>query len=431
MVGDGGRKGSSSPLLESSSSSSSSAAGSASSIQTIGNILVSIVGTGVLGLPFAFKVAGWLAGAVGVVVTGVATYYCMLILVQCRDKLASQEESADVKTYGDLGSKCMGKAGRYLTEFLITISQCGGAVAYLVFIGQNLSSIFEGHRLTFASFIFLLVPLQIALSWINTLSALAPFSIFADVCNVVAMGFVVKEDIQQALGGQFSFGDRKAISPDIRGLPFAGGMAVFCFEGFGMTLALEASMKERRTFRKVLAQAFSGIILVYVMFGFFGYMAYGDETADIVTLNLPRAWTTVAVQIGLCLGLAFTFPIMLHPINEILEDKVKSTECFQKLLGDELSGSERKMGKCVVYALRSAVVLGLGALASCVPGFGVFASLVGSTVCALLSFVLPASFHLLLLGPSLRLWQKALDVCILICGLLFAVYGTYNTVAGV
>ncbi|KAI6673938.1 hypothetical protein NL676_001844 [Syzygium grande] len=92
-------------------------------------------------------------------------------------------------------------------------------------------------------------------------------------------------------------------------------MAVFCFEGFGMTLALEASMKERRTFQKVLAQSFTGIILVYVMFGFFGYMAYGDQTEEIVTLNLPRAWTTVGVQgIGcfglLCAGMkeSLTFP---------------------------------------------------------------------------------------------------------------------------
>lgn len=42
---------------------------------------MSIVGTGVLGLPFAFKIAGWLAGSIGVVVAGVSTYYCMIILV--------------------------------------------------------------------------------------------------------------------------------------------------------------------------------------------------------------------------------------------------------------------------------------------------------------------------------------------------------------
>ncbi|XVF07462.1 hypothetical protein REPUB_Repub06bG0141000 [Reevesia pubescens] len=79
---------------------------------------------------------------------------------------------------------------------------------------------------------------------------------FADICNVLALGFVVKEDIQQAIGGDFSFRDRKAITDNLGGLPFAGGMAVFCFEGFGMTLALEASMKERRRSPKVLANGF-------------------------------------------------------------------------------------------------------------------------------------------------------------------------------
>lgn len=192
----------------------------------------------------------------------------------------------------------MGKAGRFLTEFLIFTSQCGGSVAYLVFIGQNLFSIFKSYTsLTYRSFIFLAVPVQIVLSWINSLSALAPFSIFADICNVLAMTLVVKEDVQKILGGEFSFSDRKAVSSNIRGLPFAGGMAVFCFEGFGMTFALESSMRERGRFSKLLAQAFTGITLVYVTFGFFGFMAYGDDTKDIVTLNLPKDWSSIAVQV--------------------------------------------------------------------------------------------------------------------------------------
>ncbi|KAL4272333.1 hypothetical protein GQ457_13G011900 [Hibiscus cannabinus] len=405
--------------------------GSASKFQTIGNIIVSIVGTGVLGLPFAFRIAGWLAGSLGVLVAGFATFYCMLLLVQCRDKLASEKEVQETITYGDLGYKCIGKPGRYMTEFLIFISQCGGSVAYLVFIGQNLASLFKGQMFSVASFIFLLVPIEIALSWIGSLAAFAPFSIFADICNVLAMGFVIKADIERASRGDFSFRDRKAITDNLGGLPFAGGMAVFCFEGFGMTLALEASMKERKTFPKVLGMAFAWITLVYVLFGTFGYMAYGDETKDIITLNLPKNWTAIAVQIGLCLGLVFTFPIMVHPVNEILEGKLKKNRWFQKLNNNDAEISVTGAGKVGMYISRAALVISLAALASYVPGFGVFASLVGSTVCALISFVLPASFHLTLMGSSLRVWQKALDCLILLCGLLFAAYGTYNTIVGV
>ncbi|CAN6303069.1 unnamed protein product [Urochloa humidicola] len=59
--------------------------------QTIGNIVVSIVGTGVLGQPYAFRNAGWLAGALAVAGAGAATFYCMLLLLECRDKLREQE----------------------------------------------------------------------------------------------------------------------------------------------------------------------------------------------------------------------------------------------------------------------------------------------------------------------------------------------------
>ena len=53
----------------------------ASKLQTLGNIIVTVVGTGVLGLPFAFRIAGWVAGSLGVAIVGISTYYCMLLLV--------------------------------------------------------------------------------------------------------------------------------------------------------------------------------------------------------------------------------------------------------------------------------------------------------------------------------------------------------------
>ncbi|XP_042510450.1 amino acid transporter ANT1-like [Macadamia integrifolia] len=409
------------PLLKSSTT------GSATWGQTLGNIIVVIIGTGVLGLPYAFRVAGWLAGGLGVIIASISIYYCMLLLVQCRDTLSSSSSSSDdesdeVHTYGDLGFKAFGKMGRYLTEFLIVLSQFGGAVAYLIFIGHNLSSRFRTHHISSSSFIFLLVPMEIALSWFRSLSALAPFSIFADICNALAMAIVVKQDLQLFDG----LSERKTIT-SLAALPFAAGVAVFCYEGFGMTLALEASMSERRRFPWVLAIAFSGITLVYVLFGFFGYLAFGERTRDIITLNLPNDWSSTAVKIGLCVGLTFTFPIMMHPINEIIEGKLKQREWFQKLcLNNNSSRGGRARERFFVYVSRAFVVLVAAVVASSVPGFGVFVSMVGSTVSAMLSFVLPTTFHLMFCGSCMRLWQRVLDICILSCGLAFAAYGTYN-----
>lgn len=228
--------------------------------------------------------------------------------VQCRDRIEEDsEELIHIKSYGELGAQAFGTTGRYLTELLVLVSQAGGAIAYLVFIGQNLSSIFlttgiNHHWISPPIFIFLLLlPLEIALCFIRSLSSLAPFSAFADVCNVLAMAIVIKEDFQ--LFKRFSR-SRRAFNGAF-GLPFAAGVAVFCFEGFSMTLALESSMAERGKFRRVLSLAFLGITLAYICFGIFGYLAYGDETKDIITLNLPNNWSAITVKVNLSHYLKF------------------------------------------------------------------------------------------------------------------------------
>jgi len=343
--------------------------------------------------------------------------------VDCRDKLEEDEPEECCQgcyTYGDLGERCFGTIGRCLTEILILVSQAGGSVAYLIFIGQNLHSIFS-QLMSPAGFIFaILLPVQIALSFIRSLPSLSPFSIFADVCNVLAMAIVIKEDLQLF---DHPFASRTAFN-GLWAVPFTFGVAVFCFEGFSMTLALEASMAERRKFRRVLSQALAAIITVYVCFGVCGYLAYGDATKDIITLNLPNNWTSVAVKVGLCIALAFTFPVMMHPIHEIVETRFRSSGCFQKL-SHNVPGAEW-LG---LHSSRVLVVAILTVVASFIPAFGSFISFVGSTMCALLSFVLPAVFHLNIVGSSMSLWRRVLDYAILLFGLGFAGYGLVSALS--
>lgn len=116
---------------------------------------------------------------------------------------------------------------------------------------------------------------------------------------------------------------------------------------------------------------------------------------------------------------------MMHPIHEIVEAKVQSNRFFQNICrnwhGAEYVGMQ--ISRFFAVGLLSLV-------ASLIPGFGSFISFVGSTVCALLSFVLPAMFHLTFLGSSIGLFRKSVDYCILLIGLVFATYGTYSVIVG-
>ena len=123
-------------------------------------------------------------------------------------------------------------------------------------------------------------------------------------------------------------------------------------------------------------------------------------------------------QVVLCVALALTFPIMMHPIHEIVEARLRKR-----------NGGGGVLEQAALHASRVAVVAALSAAACFVPAFGSFASFVGSTVCALLSFVLPALFHLRVAGAGAGAARRAADWGVLLFGLAFAAHGLYAAVA--
>lgn len=115
----------------------------------------------------------------------------------------------------------------------------------------------------------------------------------------------------------------------------------------------------------------------------------------------------------------------VHPIQEIAERKLSPSVWFQK----DWCKSEAK-DWLVSQVARILVVVVLALLATSAPGFARLMSLMGSIVVALLAFVLPAAFHLKLMGSSLKLWRRAISYLILLAGFAFALHGAYDAISG-
>lgn len=171
-------------------------------------------------------------------------------------------------------------------------------------------------------------------------------------------------------------------------------------------MELEAKYKDK--FGRALGLAMGLISIMYGAFGLLGYMAYGDETKDIITTNLGTGWVSTLVQLGLAINLFFTFPLMMHPVYEVIERRLCSSS----------------------YSIwvRWSTVLVVTLVALLVPNFADFLSLVGSSVCVVLGFVLPSLFHLQAFKEELSVGRKVVDVVIFIIGVVIAVTGTWTAV---
>ncbi|CAM8920659.1 unnamed protein product [Rhodiola kirilowii] len=373
-----------------------------SNLKTFANVFIAIVGAGVLGLPYAFKITGWVTSILIIVPVAALTYHCMMLLVSTRRKL-EQEKAEKITSFGDLGFAVCGLFGRAAVDFMIVFSQAGFCVGYLIFIGNSLANLYYNLMLENPKtvFIWACFPFQLALNSISTLTHLAPLSIFADVVDLAAMGMVMVEDVSVFLQ------TKSPVHPygDLSTFLYGVGVAVYAFEGIGMVLPLESEMKKKQSFGTILALSMSFITLMYASFGLLGYFAFGENTKDIITANLGKGLISSSVQLGLCVNLFFTFPLMMNPVYEVVERRFsRGRYCL---------------------GLRWGLVTGVSLVAVLIPNFADFLSLVGSSFGCALAFVLPALFHMMVFWEEVGVMGLAYDGLIVLLGVLFGVSGTF------
>lgn len=136
--------------------------------------------------------------------------------------------------------------------------------------------------------IALLLPL-ILMAWVRNLKYLAPFSMIANIFMGLGLGITF-----YYLVGTGELKTDKItemlIKPPGEWAEFFS-LSIFAMEAIGVVMPLENAMKTPRSMLGlcgVLNKGMSGVTLVYILLGFLGYLRYGEEVKDSITLNLDE-----------------------------------------------------------------------------------------------------------------------------------------------
>ncbi|PIA46707.1 hypothetical protein AQUCO_01500326v1 [Aquilegia coerulea] len=344
--------------------------------KTFANVFIAIVGAGVLGLPYTFKKTGWLLGVIMLLFVAFLTYHCMMLLIYTRRKLESRKESLRINSFGDLGFAVCGSIGRFAVDSMIVLSQAGFCVGYLIFIANTLVFLFNSSSSSSSSVSVYYQSQRIL--------GIKPKTLYIWSCFPFQLGL-----------------------NSIPTLTHLAPLSIFA-DFMGMALPLESETEDKGRFGKVLGLSMGFISFIYAAFGVLGYFAFGAETKDIITTNFGKGLVSYVVQLALCINLFFTFPLMMNPVYEV----------FERRFSD---------GRYSLW-LRWILVLGVSVVALMVPNFADFMSLVGSSVCSVLGFVLPALFHLMAFKDEIERKAKFLDVAIMFFGLVLGVSGTWSSI---
>ena len=374
-------------------------------------LLKSFVGTGVLFLPRAFLSGGMLFSSL--VLLGIAglSYFCFILLTATRLKVEA--------SFGDIGGILYGKWMRSAILFSIVLSQLGFVSAYTVFTAENLQAfvLAVSNCRSFIDIKFMVL-LQLViflpLSLIRDISKLGFTALIADAFILLGLLYLYYYDIYTIASDSFKL-DITLFNPSSWTLLI--GTAIFTFEGVGLIIPIQESMRHPQKFPFVLGLVMVIITVLFTSIGALSYTAYGSKTKTVVILNLPQDDKMVnGVQFLYSLAILLSTPLQLFPAIRIMEN-----ELFSK------SGKYNPYIKWQKNVFRFILVMVCALVAWGGAGdLDKFVSLVGSFACVPLVYIYPPLLHLKAVAKTR--WERTLDYIVCVFGVVGCAYTTVLTI---
>ncbi|KAI9841196.1 MAG: neutral amino acid transporter [Sclerophora amabilis] len=377
-------------------------------------LLKSFVGTGVLFLPKAFLNGGMLFSNIILLFVAALSYHCFVLLVNTRLKLG--------KSFGDMGGQTYGKYMRFIILFSVVISQIGFAAAYIVFTSENLQAFIlaVSKCRTFIDIKYMILMQLIIfmpLSLTRNINKLTTIAYIAEVFIALGLIYLYYYDIFTIAVRNHGLAD--IVNFNSQDWTLFIGTAIFTFEGIGLIIPIQESMKKPSQFPRVLGIVMLIISILFISAGALSYAAYGSNTKTVVILNLPQDDKFVnGVQFIYSLAILLSTPLQLFPAIRILE-----TEFFTR------SGKYNPYIKWQKNLFRFCFVL----FTTCIAWGGAgdldkFVAVVGSFACVPLVYVYPPMLHYKAVARTTS--ERGRDIALVVFGIVVMFYTTTLTLIG-
>ncbi|KAK5082049.1 hypothetical protein LTR05_007191 [Lithohypha guttulata] len=391
------------------------AQGDAGTTKTFFTLLKAFIGTGIMFLPKAFNNGGIVFSSMALVAVSLISMLAFHLLLQCRRQIGGGG-------YGEIGEAVGGSKMRGIILGSITLSQLGFVCAGIVFVAQNLYSFVSAISKQSESPIHtnVLIALQllviIPLSFIRNISKLGPAALLADVFILIGLVYIYWYDIG-TLAQQGIHESVVLFNPSHYTLTI--GSCIFTFEGIGLILPIQSSMRNPARFEPLLGIVMLLITIIFTSVGALCYATFGIDTKIEVINNFPQSSKLVnAVQFLYSVAVLVGNPVQLFPAIRILENRM-----FRKATPGSKS-TATKWKKNAFRALLAVFCGGIGILGA--SDLDRFVALIGSVACVPLVYIYPPLLHYW--GVADKKWTRAGDLLFVVLGVGACVYTTVVTV---
>ena len=194
------------------------------------------------------------------------------------------------------------------------------------------------------------------------------------------------------------------------------GFVIYAFEGIGVVMPIMSQAQEPDQFLRMLVSAIVTLTGIYIVFGSICYLAFGDSLTIIVTEMMPPGLISSAVKVLFCVNLIFSYSIIIHPTNAIIEGWL-----FKDMKSRQALKWSKNLSRALVCIVAACIAISLEG------NLDKFLGILGALLCGPLAMTIPAALHLKVLAKSFG--AKLIDCVLLVISLCVLVFCTSKSIA--
>ncbi|XP_032520560.2 putative sodium-coupled neutral amino acid transporter 10 [Danaus plexippus] len=377
----------------------------------------SIIGVGILAMPFCFQQCGIILATLILILMGLVSRLCCYFLL--KSAIITRR-----RNYEFLAFHIFGSVGKTAIELGIIGFLMGTCVAYFVVVGdlgpQIIAKIFNINQSdTLRTSIMVIVSLVCVLPLgllrnVDSLSNVSAATIAFYFCLVIK---VIAEATSEMISSDWTSRIELWKPAGVLQCVPIFSMALFCqtqlfeiFESWPMASLDKMCM--------VTKNAINICSAVYFTLGVFGYIAFGSkEISGNILVSLSPTMASDVIKLGFVMSLAFSFPLIIFPCRESL---------YSFFYRTAMSGDRSAMSVRSHRVLTAVIVGGSLCCGVALPAVERVLGLLGSSAGTLVCLVFPAALYSNLCRREKG--EKIAARLVVALGLMVLVLGSYANI---
>ncbi|XP_064648344.1 putative sodium-coupled neutral amino acid transporter 11 [Lineus longissimus] len=379
------------------------------------NTANSIIGSGMIGTPYAILKCGVGLGAILLFGVGILTDYSLKILI--RSGIYSDEV-----TYQGVMRKAFGLVGYIVITFMQFMYPFLAMVSYNIIIGDNITKVISrfggeaviGSVIADRRFVIFLANVVITVP-LSMYKNVAKFAKFAGLSIVMIM-FVVFVVIFRMV--DFTLENKIPSTPNdwmFANKDFVRGVSIMAFAYLchHNSFLIYDSLKDKseRGWGKVVHTSVSFVVVVMMVFSLCGYAAFKSFTqGDILENFCSKDDLANAARIIYSINIMLTYPIECFVVRDVIENSVFINRQPQPL-----------WRHIIVTLVICVTTLAISLITDCV---SIVLEITGATMASPMIFIFPALCLMKLRPASEKTWQSMIiPIFMVVLGICFVFIG--------